>query len=105
MRAGVYCVPLEFSVPIPFGSLKIVTPKSSKRLFEEARFFSQSSHFSTGPKTLVLSRDEVMWSRKCTSKMANSITPLHEKVCNQTAWIRVLLVLGSMLICHMLIFS
>ena len=53
----------------------------------------------------MLLRDEVMWSRKCASKMATSIAPLHEKVRDQTAWIRVLLVMASMLMCQTLIYS
>ena len=53
----------------------------------------------------MLPHDKVIWSRKCTSKMVTSIAPLQEKVCNQTAWIRVLLVMGSTLTYHTLIFS
>ena len=64
------------------------------------------SLFVFGTKPLMLSRDKVIWSRKCTSKMMTSpIMPLHEKVCNKTAWIRVPLVMGSTLMCRIPMFS
>ena len=48
----------------------------------------------------MLPRDKVIWSRECTPTMAVAAAPLHEKVRTKTAWILVLLVMGSMLMCR-----
>ena len=48
----------------------------------------------------MLPHDKVIWSREWTSTMAIAATPLQVKVGNKTAWILVVQVTGSTLMCR-----
>ena len=75
--------------------LKTVLP-----FFWNAKISVDRIIFINGTRPLMLPREKVIWSRKCTPTMAVAATPPHEKVRNKTARIRVLLDVRRTLICH-----